>query len=481
MKQPPIGGERTRYDLQKIQDLTAEEKLSDLVKFLESVGPDARLRAKEENGIRFLHTRTGTPLGKFWKWLTVGWPNAVEQRKLFKSSVEEILNDIKVNKSEDIQSLKEKILNQTLAVQPLKEFNLQELKNSLKILRAVVSAERDGSSNSPSDLKSVPKNQAPKDKPTVLFTMPKQGCDDEESESSFSDSPIFVQTTELTGKSGVNATEIDSTALPYPVEQASIEVAVVHEYSAKADDKLSDTPPEMPPETAQAKGNPLKITPQPPPQRLKPQSPKAQDSFIAAEKMAVAADAGMIESTWPAALELRNTFGCKPIDGLLSASVGTVGDYFADCYIFPTDSLADLKFKLGTWKFSAAQEKQPGVSLSSGEHIFHDERRSVTKLRLEKVHDQDAGLVKTLDPTAHENYIAQIRQRYETALEAAFQGGAKTFVIQPLGSTLLTEAEIKILHDSIAAFQRQHAGTKIQVVFSGGPLVQKFKALLTTA
>lgn len=432
------------------------KQLDDLIDFLGKVKDTARLRAKEENGVKFLHTRTGTPLGKFWKWLTVGWPNAVEQRKLFRASVGKILSGIKENKSEKIGSLKEKILNQTLAVKVLKEFNLQELQNDLRVLREVVKAEKKALSVS------MPaSNQAPQSNSPVLNVIAKQRADAIESGSD-SSSPkelVFIRTTESIAKhrDGV-ATEVDPEATPYPVGQASIEEAVVQNYRA-------DTPVE-----------PRQLAPQPQPKRLKPASPGEQHSSVIAEGKPTPAQIGVVESDSSSATGSARNFGCKPIVGSLTASVGEPGNYLADCYIFPADTPNDLTFKLGTLKFSATAKEQQGISLSSEEHIFHNEQRSVTALRLEGVRNKDAGLAKTLDQADREKYLGQLRHRYETALQTAFDKGAKTFVIQPLGSMPLIRSEIDVLRNAINEFQKQHPEVKIQVVFKGRKAVSMFNS-----
>lgn len=145
MKQPPIGGDRIRYDHQRTGLLDELQKLDDLIKFLDTVGPNARLRAKEENGMKFLHTRTGSHLGRFLKWTTIAWPEARRQRELAKAFVGETLRDIGAadkyghSVAKLIKSYKEEILNTTLKVRAFKEFDIADLKNKLTELKKLAS------------------------------------------------------------------------------------------------------------------------------------------------------------------------------------------------------------------------------------------------------------------------------------------------------------------------------------------------------
>lgn len=260
----------TRYEIPApAQDDAELKQLDDLINFLGDVKDSARLRAKEENGVKFLHTRTGTPLGRFWKWLTVGWPGAMEQRKEFRASIKDVLKNIQSSGISEIDVIKLRISQQTLRVRMFTEFDVHQLRNDLKVLRALVKSREKESTNP-----APPSDSSMDKKPPVMIVMAKQGVSDSESESLSQDEPVFVSVTELTEKSVPVGGEVDTEGkespledLPLPssesssaVSNASIEMPAFHEYSG---DELPNEP------------------------------------NMVTQKLAVSPEAKAIESTWP--------------------------------------------------------------------------------------------------------------------------------------------------------------------------------------
>lgn len=113
--------------------------LGGLIDFLGQVRGTARLRAKEDGHVKFLHTRTGTPFGRLWKWLTIWTPEAVSQRKQARELIEAIIRNI-AGRNRFIRELKEQILTETLAVKRFEEFDIQKLRKELEKLKELTTS-----------------------------------------------------------------------------------------------------------------------------------------------------------------------------------------------------------------------------------------------------------------------------------------------------------------------------------------------------
>lgn len=126
---------RIRHEMSSgISDHEALSKLSELTEFLGRVKDSARLRAKDEGGVTFLHTRTGTIFGRFIKRLTVSWSAAVEQRRLARQLIENVISKIG-GTDQEISKLKQEILNNTLKINTAAEFDIAKLRTELSSLK----------------------------------------------------------------------------------------------------------------------------------------------------------------------------------------------------------------------------------------------------------------------------------------------------------------------------------------------------------
>ncbi len=93
MKPDPLS--RIRHDIvDNSSGRNAFDEFDQLVKFLDRVKDTARLRAKTEGGVTFLHTRTGTFFGKFIKRITVASPVAKQQRMLARECIKSVLDNL---------------------------------------------------------------------------------------------------------------------------------------------------------------------------------------------------------------------------------------------------------------------------------------------------------------------------------------------------------------------------------------------------
>ncbi len=122
----------------------ALKELDELTEFLGRVKDGARLRAKEEDGVTFLHTRTGTIFGRIIKRLTMSWPEAKAQRNLARQLVANVLarlSDAGGVTGQSIRLLKDQILNETLMPDSLEEFSIDTLRYRLQCIRTHLSAE----------------------------------------------------------------------------------------------------------------------------------------------------------------------------------------------------------------------------------------------------------------------------------------------------------------------------------------------------
>ncbi len=129
---------RIRHEIANNQSgAGAFDEFDQLVRFLDRVKDTARLRAKTEGGVTFLHTRTGTFFGKFIKKMTVAWPAAKQQRILARECIKRVLDKLDGSNTQ-INNLKKTILDDSLAVKDDAEFNLVELRNQLKTLRELL-------------------------------------------------------------------------------------------------------------------------------------------------------------------------------------------------------------------------------------------------------------------------------------------------------------------------------------------------------
>ncbi len=481
---------RTRHDINAPSDeKDAVEKLEKLNEFLGKVKTSARLRAKDELGTTFLHTRTGTIFGRFLKWLTVGWPEAIRQRQQAKTLIEDVLSKLNCE-SGDAKALKDKIINETLAVKKFSEFNIINLKTQLNSLRNLI--ESDNKEKSAQHLvEKSPKN--------LISNADSEASANSRSSSDEDDFQFRCDINRPKLKKAENIINlnllIESDSEEDPEDElASLLREVISSKktiatptgdtrlvsnTTEAQDTLS--PGNMPDESGKTTASTQSLAAesavlpetQAPPVPLAQLTPDATDPAISVKP----ADINI------SAKEEKSSFGCYEIKRPLSASkVHKIGAYQADAYILP-GSADDLEFDLGKsdFHFQSKEKFQDDLRLFTGTHSYHDEKRSFKKLLLSPIRETEDGPVKSMSAAQQVTYLQVLRERYTSALTLAAEHGAKTIALKPLSTPfgLLTSSEIETLAQAVTDFQKTHAGVKIQLVFTRAPDFVRFNT--TTA
>ncbi|MCM0045194.1 MAG: hypothetical protein NBV65_11270 [Burkholderiaceae bacterium] len=474
MTAPMIPGKR--YEISS-PHANADElnSLGGLIHFLNEVGDNARLRAKDEGGIRFLHTRTGTPLGRFWKWLTVAWPEAKAQRVLFKNSVKELLENIEKKHANDVAigSLKDRILNETLEVRNFSEFDLTRLKGELHELHKALEKKRTDSPVSPA---SSPEKE--KGKPPAMILIAKQKPSGSEDESLSEQASGQVETDSVPASLS-SVGKIEHVAMAVDTRASGTHVLKTMRKEAPPSDSESDEPSlaaqkraVLPDDAASEATWPESqkiayqaLPPQPQPRRLKPGPSAELGAASGPEEKALPSTTRAASAPVTAGESNMPDFGCKKLTELLSASTRKPGVYEADAYILPSGTEA-LKFPFGKISFDpdSVQRTDDGTTLASARHALlrDDVSRNFMELRL-----------PALRP-AEDSHLATL---YSSALSQAFDKGARTFVIQPLGVGLIIELEMRSFAISLREFCTSHPEAKVQAVFTSPRQTQIFKEL----
>ncbi len=445
----------------------ALDKLAHLNAFLRDVKPSARLRAKDEGGVTFLHTRTGTFLGRFLKWLTVGWPEAMQQRDQARILIKSVLSEIACS-SVEAKELKQKILDETLEVKKFSEFDIFTLRTQLKSLQYLVQKdgeEKPGSSPIPKSGKNQKSNSDEEGfhygvgVATLNSTPANYGSVD--------NLPITDSDDEPEGESKPLAlSEHKAEPSVDPMNNAGptgdvTEVGLASDRCA-TEDQAKSSPP-VAPDLTQALHDQSDATPsvQTPPSTL---ATTIEDAAISNQP----AEADI------SAVDKKSSFGCYEITRQLSAS-GThkIQTYQADAYILP-DNADDLQFDLGATKYGSREAQKDGLQIVSGVHSYHDETRNFNKLLLARIRKAEDGPLKSLSAEAQAQHHQQLHERYTSALKQAVDKGAKTIVLKPFRVQLLTPPEIATLAKAIKEFQQTYAEVKIQVVFTSSKEVAEF-------
>lgn len=455
----------------------AIDKLDELNTFLGTVKASARLRAKDKEGITFLHTRTGTIFGRFFKWLTVGWPKAVQQRNEVKTLINNVLSKVECN-NKNGKELKQKILDETLEVKKFSEFNIFKLRSELKSLQYLINNERETKEEddyiSPSlttsetdqdkndfhyeyeDIRKKPfepKNKTPDDLEiasdyesenellSILNSIPI-----EKDEKSLSSVPTV--TNPLLHKTDVEQ-ELDKESDTVNLDTASVEVT--KPAAPEASDQLKD----------------------------------GSDSVLSGQSSSATVLPSMtnatifskpVETSTSAVEKTISSFGCHELNNKLDASsTHKIGTYHADAYILPSGA-DDLEFGLGTSHFESGKEVHDGIHYFAGTHSYHDETRNVKKLLITPIRNVEDGHLSVMTENEQAQYHQKLYNRYTHALNRAAMDGAKTVALKPLRNQmqLLTQQEIETLARAVKDFQRDHAEVNIQIVFTGPREVRTF-------
>lgn len=125
--------------------------LDGLIGFLKQVDDTARLRAKQEKNIQFLHARTGTPVGKLWKLLTIWTPEAVSQRVRAKNLIKAAIEGVE-STNLHLRNLEKEIINVTLKISLFREFDTRRLEAQLSALKKLAEKpEQEANSHQPVD------------------------------------------------------------------------------------------------------------------------------------------------------------------------------------------------------------------------------------------------------------------------------------------------------------------------------------------
>lgn len=480
MKMPPVGGKETRYDHQKTGLLDDLEKLDDLIKFLDTVGPNARLRAKEENGVKFLHTRTGTPIGRFLKWMTIAWPEARRQRERVREFVDNTLKDIGGSDkygnvaNKIIKNYKDDILNTTLKVRSFEEFDIAALKSKLTELKNLADAAKASGVAFETAIPGA-RDASPVEKPTpasspLLYHSAKQGPACEDSESASEHEPVFFRLdteapiptdTALPQDSLTRASDNSIT----PVSIASIEMPV-HEYAdseapgtpmlaaqkmgVPVDGKLS--------ESIRASAEPyVSLKPQKPPQSPRNLNPKA---FAATRS-----DPAAVKTTASTPLKPEVTPEKTPEGKLEIESKSLAGSRFklislleADAYLFPSEGNA----KNPNEKLLAG----PVPTSSAGLTAFLGSLADNASGRRWGMVVMDSPQASTTEAESNALY-SQYLSAFDAALAMRIAEGksVQSIAIRPSRkSPVLAEWEAQTLFRAINRIRESHPGINIRIV-----------------
>ena len=498
MERTPAGGARIRYDHPNTGDLDELGKLDDLIKFLDTVGPNARLRAKEESGMKFLHTRTGTPIGRFLKWMTIAWPEARQQRVLVREFVRDTLKDIggkekygdSVNKL--LRTYKEDILNTTLKVRSFSEFNIAELKIKLEELKKLAAAKRidTPSRNDPgSDTSSIPQTDEAPTVNSVSNDLPEdlseQSDLENDAESDIEDdhevgreAPRSVVPEKVDLDEKIPASSLPE-SLPSPpgthpekqpsVSPASIETAVV--LNEHADEKAE----------LQAASNSNEA-----PVISADENVVAESNVPISFKPASSVKPLLPPVPTPARLRLdgqvvgESTFAQFKISSSSAKFGTTLAAYQADAYILPkTDSLNLTRGKTELIKEEPAQN---GVAVSLKTQTIKPlvVKNTVDEVREIKREFAQLSLTEPDNPQNSEEYENKLENLYRSALQQAIDAGAQTLAIKPFHSTgdeKLTDLSIRALVKALESLEKLQPAPAILTMLSGNNQITYFNRL----
>lgn len=494
MTAPIIPGKR--YEMSP-PDANANElnSLGELINFLNDVGDHARLRAKDENGLRFLHTRTGTPLGRFWKWLTVAWPEAKAQRLLFKKSVSELLENIQKKNANDVEigSIKDRILNETLAVKSFSEFDLTRLKGDLHELYKALEKKRADSAVSPAIAP-----EKGRDKPSAMILIAKQkpsGSEDEslsEQASGKVEADSGSASLSSVGKTGGSATLIDTRATGTHVLKTMAKEGPSSE--SESDEDTEDIPLPAEPGLAAPKlavlpdASAIELTwpesnktayhappPQRQPQRLKPgPSPEAGPSSGLGERSSVGKSA--LPPTPVAPPESKLAEGKLEI--FQKANSGSrfamIGLLEADVYLFPSGGNAsNPNEKL---LLDSVQTAASGVQVFRGQLEGNDSSRRWGMLVMEGPASNASLAAEQKWNALYTQYLGALDEA--VALRIDESQSVRTIAIRPWKEHLLSEQAARILIRAVNRFREQHPGITVRIVPSATGEERKLQAAL---
>lgn len=397
---------RIRHEIANNQSgAGAFDEFDQLVRFLDRVKDTARLRAKTEGGVTFLHTRTGTFFGKFIKKMTVAWPAAKQQRILARECIKRVLDKLDGSNTQ-INNLKKTILDDSLAVKDDAEFNLVELRNQLKTLRE-------------------------------LLKSPTQEKSDNESASKLLQEAFSISNIEMENAG----------------RKQSAERLTISEKNKHSTDLALSSTQDLP--ESDFKNNTY--------------SAREVSSGILPETLQMAAEnlEEHVNPHTTRPIE-ESTFGCLKLQAPVSASsINKIGDFHADAYIMPRVK-KNLSFRMGTVDFpsSASPIEENGICFSVGRHTYHDESRPISVLQLEIEQNPDESLFVSMSEKSQSQHLKQLHELYTRALTHAFAKGARQIALEPYrkGNQILSKEEIQTLAESVSKFQTQHPETKLQVV-----------------
>ncbi len=469
----------TRHEMSPPAKGDAELKqLDDLINFLGGVKDSARLRAKEENGVKFLHTRTGTPLGRFWKWLTVGWPGAMEQRKQFRASIKDVLKNIQSNGASDIDLIKDRIAKQTLRVRMFKEFDIHQLRDDLKELRSLAHSREKKSANQASPSSSSTDKKPPVDSEEISSSEDYGFLRLQENEDSLS-------TTDL-----VHAKPAKPQKPPKEWKPSNREALFkeLDEFSS-----LMDKPIQLDAKTEKLSPSKVDVPPPKSAEEWRPADPETFFKLKEIDEISEQLDAPIrldekelpsksTETSVPVMVSASDAadFGCTKLTEFLAASKFKPGAYEADAYILPSGD-EELRFEYGKISFEEGPivRTDDGITRTSARHslVRDGMQRNFMQLQLPALRSAEDSHLATWDKQRQDAYYQHLEKLYSSALSQAFDNGARTFVIKPFSVGLLTEPEIRAFVNGILEFRRSHPETRIQAVFASARQIQMFNKL----
>lgn len=522
MTAPIIPGKR--YEISPPGANTDElNSLGGLINFLNDVGDNARLRAKDENGIRFLHTRTGTPLGRFWKWLTVAWPEAKAQRILFKNSVRELLENIQKKHANDadIGSLKDKILNETLEVRNFSEFDLTRLKGDLHELHKALEKKRN---HAPVSAATSADKGTDKPPPMILIAKQKpSGSEDEslsEQASAQVDADSGPASLSSVGKTGRTARVVDTQASgthvlktmgkerPSPdaesdeesaetpsssansvaVSLASVEMAILHDHGFKglespAEPSLAAPKLAVPPDAGVIESTwpeSSKTAYQAPPPQPQPRRLQAGSSAETGAVSGLGEHSSVAKSTLPLtpARPPESNITEGKLEIFQKANSGSrfamIGLLEADAYLFPSGGNAgNPNEKL---LLDSVQTAASGVQVFRGQLEGNDSSRRWGMLVMEGPASSSSLADEQKWNALYTQYLQALEEA--VALRIDESKSVRTIAIRPWKENLLSDRAAQILVRAVHRFREQHPGITVRIVPSATGEERKLQAAL---
>lgn len=414
--------------------------LGGVIDFLAQVRGTARLRAQEDGHVKFLHTRTGTPFGRLWKWLTVWTPQAVSQRKQARDLIEAAIKNID-GRNRFIRNLKVQILNETLAVKRFEEFDIQKLRKELEKLKQLATpAEPTTATTTPSSTVNLPSAET--------TTRAMDGSQHRVSSSSDPDFPRL----DLAALNELDALLSVPLELPERADKTRDPPALTTAQKQLIEDlEYAIDQPLLMPRTETEPMLPMSDTV--PAEDIL--SPSATPTSLIEAQAPQSYIVEPLRHGQRGLLEIERAFAIS--------QTGAMKRYEADAYVLPASML--LQFDVGSLALQHHSGSN-GILVEEGTH--HTPQRTRQTHALFKI---------TLDPPAsalqgsgrNTGLYDFYQQLFQTlsALKGAPGSRVQNIAIAPVKQRILTSTEAQIFIDTASDFQQTHPDVRLLVVAMG--------------